>query len=74
MKIKIIRTTVADKRVVRAGAIEDVSDADAKVLILLGKAVAHDVADDPVEELNTENLADVIAEEKPRRGRKIKGF
>lgn len=76
MKIKIIRTTVADKRTVRSGSIEDVSDADAKMLILMGKAIA--LPDDepiaaPVEELNTESASDVIAESRPRRTRKFKG-
>lgn len=77
MKIKILRTTVADKRLVRIGAVEDISDSDAKTLILLGKAVAVE-ADAPAvataEELNTEIAATVIAEETPRRGRKTKGF
>lgn len=77
MKVKIIRTTVADRRLVRAGAIEDVSDADAKTLILLGKAAAVGYDEPaqapeqaPAEELNTENAADVIEESKPRRGKK----
>ena len=74
MKVKIIRTTVAEKRTVRAGDIEDLSDSEAKTLILLGKAVevANEapVVVEPVAELNTENAAPVIAEEMPRRGRK----
>lgn len=75
MKVKILRTTVADKRLVRTGAIEELSDSDAKTLILLGKAVAvaeveAPVVVEPVEELNTENAAPVIADEMPRRGRK----
>lgn len=73
MKIKILRTTVADKRLVRIGAVEDISDSDAKTLILLGKAVAVEAdatAVAPVEELNTENAAPVVAEETPRRSRK----
>lgn len=73
MKVKILRTTVADRRLVRAGAIEELSDSDAKALILLGKA-AIVTSDEPVvapaEPLNTEIAAPVIAEETPRRGRK----
>ena len=73
MKVKILRTTVADRRLVRAGAVEELSDGDAKALILLGKAAIVE-ADAPVvevvEELNTEIAAPVIAEETPRRGRK----
>lgn len=72
MKIRILRTTVADGRLIRAGATEDVGDSDAKALILLGKAVAveRDEPVEPVEELNSENSAPVIADEAPRRGRK----
>lgn len=76
MKIKIIRTTVADKRTVRAGSVEDVSENDAKTLILLGKAIAlpdDEPVEAPVEELNSDNAADVIAESRPRRTRKFKG-
>lgn len=72
MKIKIIRTTVADKRTVRSGSIEDVSENDARMLIQLGKAIAlpDEPIAEPVEELNTENAADVIAESRPRRTKK----
>jgi hypothetical protein len=80
MKIKITRTTVADGQVVRAGKVYDVPDADAKALILLGKAVAaEDAADEvqaePEPELTTEALAPVIETEAPkiRRGKTRKG-
>lgn len=39
MRILITRTTVADGRIVRAGSVEDLSDADAALLLQLGKAV-----------------------------------
>lgn len=77
MKIEILRTTVADKRIVRAGTVEDVSEKDAKALILLGKAIAADdaiVVEQPSEPLNTETAEAVISEDRPKRGRKSKGF
>lgn len=74
MKIKILRTTVANGGFVRAGDVVEVPDSDAKSLILLGKAIAADgkidVAPAPVaEELNTE-VAEAIVETKLKRGRK----
>lgn len=73
MKIKILRTTVASGEVVRAGGVVEVSDADAKTLILLGKAVAAEgkmahIEPEP-EELTTE-VAEPIVETKLKRGRK----
>lgn len=76
MKIKILRTTVADKRVVRLGCIEDVSEKDAKALILLGKAVAADESEaiePPSAPINTESAEAVISEDRPKRIRKFKG-
>lgn len=73
MKIKILKSTVANKGFVRAGDVVEVSDADAKTLILLGKAVlaegimAH-IEPEP-EELNTD-VAEAIVETKLKRGRK----
>lgn len=73
MKIKILRTTVANKEFVRVGEVVEVSDNDAKALILLGKAVLAegklDVEPVPVEEINTE-VAEAIVETKLKRGRK----
>lgn len=73
MKIKILKNTVANKGFVRAGEVVEVSDSDAKALILLGKAIAADgkldVAPEPVEEINTE-VAQAIVETKLKRGRK----
>lgn len=73
MKIKILRTTVANSKFVRAGEIVEVPDEDAKTLILLGKAVAADgimahIEPEP-EELNTD-VAEAIVETKLKRGRK----
>lgn len=73
MKIKILKTTVAAKGFVRAGEIVEVSDAEAKTLILLGKAVmdagklSH-IEPEP-EELTTE-VAEAIVETKLKRSRK----
>lgn len=74
MQIKILKTTVADGRFVKAGSVEDVSDADAKLLIGLGKAVPADAAPVPAPApmpepvMTTENTPQVVAD-KPRRGR-----
>lgn len=62
MQVKILRTTVADKRFVRAGVVVDLSDIDARALILLGKAVLADAAPEPVAEV----LEPVIAKTKGR--------
>lgn len=40
MKVRILRSTVADGRCVYVGEIYDISDNDAKKLIQMGKAVA----------------------------------
>lgn len=78
MKIKILRTTVADARFVRAGNVEDVSDKDAQILILLGKAVAVEAEEAPAvvglteEELNTK-VAEAAIETKLKRTKKLKG-
>ena len=72
MQIKILKTTVADGRFVRAGSVEDVSDADAKLLIGSGKAVlavdAPQVEPEPTPAMTTESTQQFVAE-KPRRGR-----
>ena len=51
MQVKILRTTVADGKIVRAGSICDLSQRDAELLLTLGKATkAFDpapVADEP---------------------------
>ena len=73
MKIKILRTTVADSKFVRAGEVVEVSDVDAKTLILLGKAVLADGImahiEPATEELTTE-VAEAIVETKLKRSRK----
>lgn len=75
MKIKLLETTVADKRFVRAGSVEDISESDAKMLILLGKAVAVEAEEAPAkiglteEELNTK-VAEAAVQTKLKRSRK----
>lgn len=63
MKIKILKTTVADGRFVRAGAIVELSDRDARLLIDLGKGatVAEMPPEPPAQPLTTETAADVVA-------------
>lgn len=64
MRILITRTTVADGRIVRAGSVEDLSDADAALLLQLGKAVpAAEAASEP-------EPAAVEPEAPKRKGRK----
>jgi hypothetical protein len=58
MRVLILRTTMADGRLVRAGSVEDLTDRDAMELLQLGKAVeaveVETVADDPVSDQETE--------------------
>ena len=63
MKIKILKTTAADGRFVRAGTIVELSDRDARLLIELGKGVAvAEMPPEPTPEpLTTETAADVVA-------------
>lgn len=73
MKIKILRTTVADSKFVRAGEVVDVSDVDAKTLILMGKAVLADgimAHIEPAPEELTTEVAEAIVETKLKRSRK----
>lgn len=74
MKIKILKTTVADGRFVRAGTIVDISDRDAKLLIEIGKGIAvTDVPPEPqAQPLTTETAAEVVPVQ-TRRGRPPKG-
>lgn len=75
MKIAILKTTVANGGFVRAGTVVDISDADAKSLILLGKAKSVEAEEAPVnvgiteEELNTK-VAEAAVETKLKRTRK----
>jgi hypothetical protein len=57
MKIKIIKTTVANKQFVRAGEIIEVSEADAKLLIGINKAEAFSDEEAVVEEVADEEVA-----------------
>ena len=75
MKIKILKTTAADGRFVRAGSIVDLSDRDAKLLIEIGKgiAVADMQPEQPAEPLTTETVPEVVPTQmrkaKPARGK-----
>lgn len=76
MKIKILRTTVANGGFVRAGEVVELPEGDAKSLILLGKAIAVEAEEAPAavvglteEELNTK-VAEAIVETKLKRSRK----
>lgn len=68
MKIRILRTTVADKQFVRAGEICDLSDYEAKTLIQLGKAEAVDAVEEPAAEvLDTTEAEAVVDTGTPKR-------
>lgn len=49
MKVKILKATVADKKVVKKGVVVELDDKEAKLLISLKKAEAHK-ADKPEKE------------------------
>lgn len=77
MKIKILKTTVADKRFVAAGAIVDVQEAEARLLVGIGKAEYvsdSEQVEAPVQiekPLDTDS-AEAVVETKLKRGRKAK--
>lgn len=67
MQVKILRTTVADKQFVRAGAVVDLPDFEARSLILLGKAALANLSAEPVAAvLDTAAAEPVIAKSKGR--------
>lgn len=67
MQVKILRTTIADGQVVRAGQVYDLSDADARLLVQLGKAQPADAQEQPAGPLDTEKASPVIDTEAPKR-------
>lgn len=68
MRVQITRNTVADKRQVRAGEVCDLSDADARILLQLGKAErVTDEAPPVVAPMDTEQASPVIDTEAPKR-------
>lgn len=75
MQIKITRTTVADGKIVKAGQVYTLPDADARALLLLGKAeLVTAEAAPPAQVLDTTEAAAVIDTEAPKakRGRRAK--
>jgi hypothetical protein len=60
MRVKITRNTVADRRPVRVGEVHDLSDADARVLIQLGKAESFVAVEPPSMPMDTEQTSAVI--------------
>lgn len=68
MRVKILRTTVADKRFVRAGMVVELSDFDARSLILLGKAVLAGADPTPSPEVvDTIAAAPLVSVDTPKR-------
>ena len=75
MQVKITRTTIADCKVVKAGQVYDLPDADARTLLQLGKAELVTVEAEPAPQvLDTTEAAAVIDTEAPKakRGRRAK--
>lgn len=75
MQIKITRNTIADGKVVKAGEVYDLPDADARTLLQLGKAELVTVEAAPVEQvLDTTEAEPVIDTDAPKakRGRRAK--
>lgn len=73
MQVKITRTTIADGQVVRAGQVYDLTDADARLLLQLGKAVPAEPEQDPEPEPMTTASVEAVVEvetKKPRGRRK----
>ena len=70
MKILILKSTVVDGRIVAAGQTVDASDADARLLVRMGKAtLVADVTEvEAPEVLDTAEAAPVV--EQTRRGRR----
>lgn len=68
MKILILKSTVADGQPAQVGQVLDVSDADARILLRMGKASLAVDAEPVPAVLDTEAAAPVIAEDK-RKGR-----
>lgn len=67
MQVKITRTTVAAKQFVMAGEVYDLPDADARLLIQLGKAVAVTAAEPQTEVLETKDAESVVSTDMPKR-------
>ena len=72
MHIKILRTTVADKKFVRAGTVVDVSDFEARSLILMGKAVLADAVPEPVAEVLDTAAAEPLITKSKGRSRAVR--
>lgn len=80
MKIRILKTTVANKQFVKAGEIIEVSEADAKLLIGINKAEAADgdvvaveaPAEMSIQEELTTETANAVIETKAKTKRRAK--
>jgi len=67
MQVKITRTTVAAKQFVQAGQVYDLPDADARLLIQIGKAVALDAEQPQPDVLETKDAVAVVSTDTPKR-------
>lgn len=74
MQVKITRSTVAAKQFVKAGQVYDLPDADARLLLQIGKAeLVQDVGPVATEPMNTETVEAVVATEAPKRKGRSRG-
>ena len=72
MEVKILSTTVAQKRIVRVGEILDLNDDEARLLISFKKAEKHFVESEEKVLINKEMLSETKLGEPKKRGRKEK--
>ena len=76
MQVKILRTTVADNQFVRAGAVVDLPDSEARSLILLRKAelvaIEPQPEPEPLDTVTAEPLVDTEAPKRKGRGRGVR--
>lgn len=71
MQVLVLRTTVADGRFVRAGQVYDLSEADARTLLQLGKARPADAVEaQEAPPMTTDSAPVVDVELKKPRGRR----
>lgn len=71
MRVRILKTTAADGRIVMSGEVHDLPDYDARILLRSGKAAPADGTAEPAPAapLDTDAAEAVVAEVKRKPGR-----